>query len=264
MRRAFVLSFVLAACGGNRPTTPAPPPVIPAAEAAASTPPPPSPRHGDYPDTRREAVVDRLHGIDVRDPYRWLEDARAPEVQAWMKAQDDYARMRLAKLPGRDALAARLRELFYRESISAPRRRGDRLFYVREHKDKEKAVVYWKQGEAGVEKILLDPNTWSTDGSSGLRGWQVSWDGKYVAYNVSEHNADETEMKVAEVATGKVLPDTIPGTRFGGASWSPDGRGFYYSWTPPASDRLREPDRNAQTELRYHRLGSDPTKDVTI
>ena len=226
--------------------------------------PPPAARHTDYPASRREAVVDHLHGVDVADPYRWLEDATKPEVQAWMKAQDGYARARLAKLPGRDALAARLAEVFYIDAVGAPQHRKGRFFLVRRHKDKEKTIVYWKQGETGVEKVLLDPNTWSADGSTGLHEWTVSWDGKYVAYNISEHNADETVMKVIEVATGKVQPDTIPGTRFGGASWSPDGRGFYYSWTPPASDMLPEPERGSKTCVRYHKLGSDPSKDAVI
>ena len=92
-------------------------------------------RHTDYPESRREAVVDRLHGVEVSDPYRWLEDPSKPEVQAWMKAQDEYARSRLAKLPGRDALAARLRELFYVDTISPPMHRGTRFFYSRRHKD---------------------------------------------------------------------------------------------------------------------------------
>jgi prolyl oligopeptidase len=208
--------------------------------------------------------VDRLHGAEVRDPYRWLEDPTKPEVQAWMKAQDEYARSRLAMLPGRDALAARLRELFYRDEISPPSHRGTRFFYNRRHKDKEKSITYWKQGENGAEHVLLDPNTWSADGSTGLRGSSVSWDGRYVAYNVSEHNADETVMKVAEVATGRVLPDTIAGVKFGAASWAPDGRGFYYTWTPPASDKLSEAERSSRSEVRYHKLGSDPAKDAMI
>ena len=230
---------------------------------ATATAPPARP-HGDYPATRREEVVDRVHGVAIADPYRWLEDASKPEVQAWMKAQDAYARTRLAKLPGRDAIAARLREVYYFDAVGAPQHWKGRYFFTRKHKDKEKTVVYWKQGEAGAEKVLLDPNAWSTDGSSGLHGWSVSHDGKYVAYNVSEHNADETTLKVIEVATGKVLADTIGGTKFGQASWTPDGRGFYYSWTPPASATLAEPDRNAHTEVRYHKLGGDPARDAVV
>src|SRR5262245_18978027 len=267
MRRIAVSVILVAACHGNAPSTPASPaaPVSPpAASSAAPTTQPAAARQADYPASKRDEVVDRVHGVAIADPYRWLEDASKPDVQAWMKAQDDYARAGLAKLAGRDALAARLREVLYHDAIGAPRHREGRYFFTRKHRDKEKMVVYWKQGEAGAERVLLDPNTWSADGSSGLHGWSVSEDGKHVAYNVSEHNADETVMRIVEVATGKVLADTIPGTKFGEASWSPDGRGFYYSFTPLASATLAEPDRNAHTVLRYHKLGDDPARDPVV
>jgi prolyl oligopeptidase len=231
---------------------------------AAAPVAPPRAARPDFPASRRDDVVDHLGGIAIADPYRWLEDATQPEVQAWMKAQDDYARQRLAALPGREALASRLRDMLYFDSISPPTRRGDRLFYSRKHKDKDKRIAYWKQGEAGAEHVLLDPNTWSTDGSTGLHGWSPSWDGKYVAYLVSEHNADESTMKVLEVGTGKLLPDTLPGTKFGGASWSADNRGFYYTFTPPASQSLAEADRTAASEVRYHRLGGDQAKEPVV
>src|SRR5262249_34644841 len=162
--------------------------------------------------------VDQIHGVAVSDPYRWLEDPSRPEVQAWMVAQDGYARAHLAKLPGRDALAARFAEVFYYDELDPPEHRGDRYFFSRKHKDKEKAIVHWKQGERGPEKVLLDPNTWSTDGSAGLRGWWPSWDGRYVAFNQNEHNADETTLHVIDVASGKRLADVIPGTKYGGGA----------------------------------------------
>src|SRR5262245_43283955 len=205
---AVVLLALAAACHGQTP--PAPPAASPAPPAAVAAPAP----SAAYPESRREDVVDRVHGVAVADPYRWLEDARRPEVQAWMKAQDGYARAHLAQLSGREALAARLGEVFYVDSVGAPRHRGERYFLTRKHKDKEKGIVYWKASEGSAETVLLDPNTWSADGSTGLHGWTPSWDGKHVAYNVSEHNADETVMKVIEVGTGKILVDTLPGTKF--------------------------------------------------
>src|SRR5262245_37185890 len=220
-RSSFTLLLTLAAlaaCGPRSPSVTVPAPAPTGSEVPVAAPAPAGPTK-DYPASRRDAIVDKLHGVDVADPYRWLEDPAKPDVAAWMKAEDDYARGRIAKLPGRDKLAARLRELFYYDAVSAPLHFKDRFFYSRKHKDREKRVVYWKTGETGKENVLLDPNTWSTDGSAGLKGWSVSWDGKYAAYNVSEHNADESTMHVLDVATGKQLPDVIPGTRFTGASW---------------------------------------------
>jgi prolyl oligopeptidase len=263
--RALLFAAVVAVVAACAPKPPAPAAVTPAAEAPVATtkpaPPPPAVPAKDYPPTRRDDVVERLHGVDVKDPYRWLEDATKPDVQAWMTAQDDYARAHLAKLERRDEISKRLAELMYYDSISAPIHRNGRYFYSRKHKDKEKRVVYWKTGETGAEKVLLDPNTWSADGSAGLSGWDVSLDGRYVAYSVSEHNADETTMKVLEVATGKPLRDVLTGTRFGDASWTPDNRGFYYNYTPPASDKIAESERGAYTEVRYHKLGGEQAKD---
>ncbi|HMG52610.1 MAG TPA: prolyl oligopeptidase family serine peptidase, partial [Kofleriaceae bacterium] len=253
----------LAGCSSH----PAPPPRAaeppPVAAAPPAAPPPAAPVR-DYPASRRDNVVDQIHGVAVADPYRWLEDPSRPEVQDWMTAQDGYARSRLAKLPGRDALAARFAEVFYFDEIDPPRHRGNRYFFTRRHKDREKAIVHWKQGERGAEKILLDPNTWSSDGSAGLRGWWPSGDGRYVAFNRTEHNADEATMGVLEVATGKLLRDTIPGTKYGNASWAADNRGFYYVRLPPPSDQVSVADRPGLAELRYHALGSDPATDPLI
>jgi prolyl oligopeptidase len=270
--RRFPARLALLACGIALGCSSASPPPPRAAEAPVAAPPaapptptaqPAAPAH-DYPPSRREGVVDQIHGVAVADPYRWLEDPASPEVQTWMTAQDSYARAHLAKLPGRDALAARLAEVFYYDELDPPEHCGDRYFYSRKHKDREKAMVHWKQGERGEEKVLLDPNTWSTDGSAGLRGWWPSWDGRYVAFNRNEHNADESTMNVIEVATGKRLPDIIPGTKYGGASWATDSRGFYYIWLPPASERISVADRPGYSELRYHALGSDPARDPVV
>jgi prolyl oligopeptidase len=253
-RPRALLVVAAAACGHARP---APLPVEP---PTAMEPP----AMKDYPPTRRDDVVDIIHGVPVPDPYRWLEDEHAPDVQAWMKAQNAYARDHLRALPGRDALAARLTEVFYYDAVSAPVHRQGRFFYSRKHKDKEKTIVYWKQGADGDERVLLDPNTWSADGSSGLKGWWPSWDGRYVAYNRAEHNADESVMYVLDVATGKLLDDVIPGTKYGAASWTPDNHGFYYTWVPEPGPQVPIADRPGFAEIRFHALGGDPAKDALV
>jgi len=182
----------------------------------------PSPTH-PWPSTRTTDIAETIHGKQIHDPYRWLEDENSPEVQAWMKSEDDYARGELGKLHGRDELAARMKQLLYYDAISSPIHRGGRFFYSRKHADKEKVVVYWKTGEHGDEKVLFDPNTWSEDGSKGLHGWYPSWDGAHVAYQVSEHNSDETVMHVIDVATGKELDAIVPHVNNGTAGGSVDG-----------------------------------------
>ncbi|MFO0591593.1 MAG: prolyl oligopeptidase family serine peptidase [Polyangiaceae bacterium] len=225
---------------------------------------PKSPKPLPYPETRKQDIVDTLFGVKIPDPYRWLEDGKSNEVQAWMKAEDDLARAELQKLPERDAFAARLKELFYIDSISAPRHRGDRYFYSRRHADKEKAILYWKKGKNGEEKVLLDPNTWSTDGSVSLGGWKVSWDGKTIAYTVKKNAADEASLHILDVATGKVRDaEIIEGAKYAEASWTAKGDGFYYTWVP-TDKTIPEADRPGYAEVRFHKLGDDPKNDVTV
>ncbi|MDQ3296961.1 MAG: prolyl oligopeptidase family serine peptidase [Myxococcota bacterium] len=223
-----------------------------------------SPPARPWPATRTDAIVDTVHAIKVADPYRWLEDEKSDEVQAWMEAQDQYARAELAKLPGRAELAERLKKLFYYDAISAPAHRKGRFFYTRKHADKEKTIVYWKQGETGAEQVLFDPNTWSSDGSVGLGGWWPSHDGKYVAYAKKLNNSDETVTHVRDVATGKDLADQIEGTKYSGASWTPDSKSFYYTWVPPVGGKVTIAERPGYAELRYHVLGTDPARDPIV
>jgi prolyl oligopeptidase len=217
-----------------------------------------------YPPSRTVDVTDVLHGVPVPDPYRWLEDEKSPEVQAWINAQDELTRQRLASLPGRDAIASRLKELYYIDVVSAPEHRGSRFFFTRRHSNKEKSVVYWREGPDGAEKVLFDPNTWSADGSASLGGWQVSWDGTRVAYQRKVNNSDEATLYVMDVATGAVSDvDVIDGAKYASASWTPDGKAFYYTKLP-VDPKIPASERPGYAEVRLHRLGTDPRTDTVV
>ena len=273
---SFVAVVFLASCcapaaqqGDTTTATPPEPPQDPVAEQAQPPEPTPAvaqvePKKGPYPPTPREDIVETIHGERVADPYRWLEDPTKPETAAWMDAQDAVARTHIANLPRREKLAARLRDVFYFDALSAPIHRRGRYFFSRKHADKEKSVVYWKTGKAGAERVLLDPNTWSTDGSAGLGGWWPSRDGKYVAFAKKLNNSDEAVMHVLDVSRGTETGDVIPGTKYSGASWTPDGKGFYYVWVPPVGGKVTVADRPGFAELRYHKLGADPAKDPIV
>ncbi|WP_428264412.1 prolyl oligopeptidase family serine peptidase [Haliangium sp.] len=217
-----------------------------------------------YPETPRDDVTDELHGTVVADPYRWLEDAGDARVQAWMEAQDQLARRYLGALPERNRLAARLRELSYYDAVSAPRKRGERYFYTRRHADKEKAVLYWKNGADGEERVLIDPNTLSEDGSISLGSWSPSEDGAKLAYNLSENAADEATLYVMDVDSGKTSQtDVIAGAKYAWASWTPDGKGFYYTRLPVDPD-IPVAELPGHAHVRYHRLGTDPGADPIV
>jgi prolyl oligopeptidase len=274
MKRCLVaLAVALAACAEQPPpaspalaaalAAPSSAPTSSSAPPAAHVPVPPRPLP-QYPPSRRVDQVDVLHGTTVADPYRWLEDASTDEVKAWATAQDGFTRERLARLPGRDALAARLKELFYVESAGAPRHVGGRLFYPRRDAGKEKGAVYWREGKQGTERTLLDPNTWSADGSVSLGVWNVSYDGKRVAYTVKGNNSDESTLYVMDVATGqKSAIDVIEGAKYAWPSWTRSGDGFFYTWLPPAGS-VPVAERPGYAEVRFHKLGTDPAHDRVV
>ena len=247
--RLFGLFSVIAAVAWGTASTPS---AVAADRAAA------------YPPTRVESVWDQIHGVEVADPYRWLEDAKSPEVQQWMDAQDSLARAMLRALPHREKIAARLRELSYIDVIDAPLKRGKRYFYKRRNAKQEKSVLYCREGKKGAERALLDPNAWSADGNWSLNRWVPSWDGEKVAYTVSRNFADEATLYVLDVTTGKRSEiDVIEGARYGSASWTPENDAFYYTWIPTDST-IPPAAVPGHMEIRFHRLGQDPKRDEQI
>ena len=246
---AFALLAALCACG-----EPASEQALPAPRETCSERPPA---------TRRDDIVDDLHGARVADPYRWLEDVAAPEVQGWMRVQDDHARAQLASLPGGPAFRARLAELLYVDAVSAPVRRGTRNFYTRRHKDREKAIYYVREGEHGEERVLLDPNTLSPDGSVSVHGVFPSRDGRLLAYKLSVNNADASTLHLRDLDSGRELTDLIDNARYATPAWTPDGRGFYYVWLP--RDASIPPDvLPGRAEVRFHRVGDPGTGDRIV
>ena len=183
-------------------------------------------------------------------------------MRAWMAEQDGAARAALAGLPGRDRLRRRFRELYYLDAVSAPAHRRGRYFYTRRHADREKAVVYWREGADGPERVLLDPNTMSADGSTALGVWVPTQDGRKVVYALRPNNADEATLYVMDVATGRVSDvDVIPGGKYAEPVWTPEGDAFYYTWLP-TDPAIPVADRPGRAEIRLHRLGTPPAADL--
>ena len=262
----------LAGCAEARPAGPPSVCARPVAPPAIATAAPAAPVASafPYPPTLRGDQVDALHGVQVSDPYRWLEDGQSAEVKRWADDQNTLTRGYTAKLPGRETLVARFKELFYVESAGTPRHVGNRLFYPRRDAGKEKATIYWRARDpgrpGGVEHVLLDPNTWSTDGSVSLGVWSVSYDGKKVAYTVKANNSDEATLYVMDVATGKKSEvDVIEGAKYASPSWTPSSDAFYYTWLPVAGAAgVSAADRPGYAEVRLHKLGTDPSKDSLV
>ncbi len=220
-----------------------------------------------FPVTRRVDQVDMLHGTKVEDPYRWLEaDLRtAKEVADWVAAQNKITAAYLASVPQREPIKRRLTELWNYEKIEPPRQVAGR-FYVFNRNDglQNHGVLYTAETPDAEPKVLLDPNTWSRDGSSALAGTSFSVDGKYLAYGVAESGSDWISWKVLEVATRRLLADELKWIRFGGASWSPDSKGFYYSRFPESKPGEKHQAIPRDQKVYYHRLGTSQRDDVLV
>jgi len=219
-----------------------------------------------YPKTRAASVTETKFGAAVEDPYRWLEnDVRNDaEVAAWVEAQNKVTDAYLASLPGRDAIEARLKQLWDFEKFSLPRKEGDRYFFERNSGVQNQFVLFVQDGRTGAPRPLLDPNTWSKDGATALAGWEPSPDGKRVVYAVQDGGSDWRTVKVLDVDSGKDLADEIRWVKFSGLSWAKDGSGFYYSRfpEPPKGQEFQAANRNQA--VYFHKLGEPQSADRPV
>ncbi|WP_225008651.1 prolyl oligopeptidase family serine peptidase [Novosphingobium percolationis] len=228
-------------------------------------PPPAYPSTPAYPPTRRLPLVERAFGQDVADPYRWLEDdlRTTPEVARWVAGQNATSAAYLAQLPGRDALAGRIRSLFDYERISLPRRAGRFYFFLRNPGLANQSVLHVRAGLDGPDRPLLDPNGWSVDGTVALDAWVPSPQGRSLAYTVQVAGSDWRTIRVADVRSGRLLDDTLAWANDTTIAWVGE-EGFLYSRFPaPAAGA----EANAPVfgkAVWYHRLGTPQDADRLV
>jgi prolyl oligopeptidase len=216
-----------------------------------------------YPAARKADQVDDYHGVKVADPYRWLEDLDSEETRAWVEAQNKLSFGYLESIPARATLKDRLTKIWNYEKYGIPFREGNRYFYTRNSGLQNQAVLYTVTSLEAQPQMILDPNTLSADGTVALSGLQVSPDGKLIAYSLSASGSDWQEWKVRDVETGKDLSDHLKWVKFSGASWSSDGKGFFYSrYDEPKDDALKA--TNYFQKVYYHKLGTPQSEDVLV
>jgi len=182
-----------------------------------------------YPDARRAATVETLHGRAVPDPYRWLEDPNSDETKAWIAAENRVTFGYLEQIPGRAKIKDRLTRLWNYERFGTPSREGDWYIFAKNDGLQNQSVIYKTKAIDAPAEILIDPNSLSNDGTVALGSLSFSDDGKYLAYSLSASGSDWLEWRVRDVATGRDLPDVLKWGKFSSAAWLKDGSGFYYS-----------------------------------
>jgi prolyl oligopeptidase len=215
-----------------------------------------------YPDSKPGDTADDYFGTKVPDPYRWLENDRAPEVEAWVEAQNKVSFAYLDKIPYRQKIKDRLTALYNYPKYSAPARRGDYFFYTKNDGLQNQSVWYRQKGLEGVAEVLLDPNKLSADGTTRLGSVALSKDGKYLAYGVSQGGSDWNDVYVLDTATKQLSTDHIEWMKASGLAWQGDG--FYYSRYPAPEKGHELTAKNENHQVFYHKIGTQQSVDTLV
>ena len=215
-----------------------------------------------YPVTRTVDHVDVYHGTKVPDPYRWLEDDTSPETKAWVEAQNKVTFAYLDKIPYRAQLTERLKRLYDYEKYSAPARKGDDFFFRKNDGLQNQSVLYIQKGIDGKPEVLIDPNTWSKDGTTILTVFAPSKDARLAVYGVSQGGSDWQQYNVLDLSTRQPLTDKIEWVKVSSAAWR--GSGFYYSRYPQPEKGKELSSANEDHQVFYHRVGTPQSEDELV
>ncbi|MGA7632326.1 MAG: prolyl oligopeptidase family serine peptidase [Terriglobales bacterium] len=227
--------------------------------SANSTPSNPS----GPPRAKIEPVEDTIHGHRIVDPYRYLENPNDPDTKLYVEEELNYTRSILDPLPGRDKINARLSQLLMIGTVGAPQLGGKYYFHTRREGNQNQPILYVREGLEGEDRVLVDVNHLSADGTVALDWWYASDDGKYVAYGTSPSGSEVSTLHVIETATGKLLPDSIERTRAASLAWKHDNSGFFYTRYPKKGD-VPAGQEVYYRHVFYHALGTDPAQDPLI
>lgn len=217
-----------------------------------------------YPDSKPGRTVETLHGVEVPDPYRWLEDLNSDQTADWVKAQSSLTDAYLEAIPGRKALEAHLTKLWNVERFGVPFFEGGRYFFSKNDGLQNQSVLYSTKSLDTAPAILLDPNTLSSDGTVALSSYEVSPDGRYLAYSTSASGSDWVEWRIREISSGKDLPDHLKWSKFSGASWAKNSKGFYYGRFPAPKDGEEMMAQNIHKKIFFHEIGKPQNEDRLV
>ena len=246
------LLLLAAALGATAGCTPRPADDDP---GYASAPP-------DYPPARRSDQMDNYFGSTVADPYRWMEDLDSEAVRDWVAAQNALSEPWLESIPARKRLVERGRELWNYERYTPPVQRGGRYFFERNDGLQDQNVLYVTDDLSRPPTVVIDPNRLSEDGTVSLSGYDISPDGRYVAWSLSDGGTDWDEWRIRRVDRGEDYPEVLRHTKFTSAAWMPDSSGFFYSRYPQGPDGNGDDSR--QVRIFFHQLGSPQSEDALV
>jgi prolyl oligopeptidase len=210
------------------------------------------------PYTAVEPVTEDFHGIEVTDPYRWLEDQDSERTRRWIKEQTDYARSYLDAIPGRERIQKRIAELLAIETIDAPFKVGNRYFFLKREARQDQSVICMREGAGGRDQVLVDPATRGTGARMSVRIVSVSPDGKLLAYGVRQGGEDYQAVEILDVDGLKVLPDGLPRGFLRSFAFAADSKSYYYV------HEVIDAQRRHYRAAYHHVIGTEASQDREI
>jgi prolyl oligopeptidase len=219
----------------------------------------------NYPPSKTVGHVDDYHGTQVADPYRWLEELDSADTKAWVAAQNALTDAVVAQIPERARIKQRLTELWNYPRTGLPNKEANWYFYTKNDGLQNQSPLYVTDGLNGPERVLIDPNTLSTDGTVAVAQTSPSPGGKWLGYGLATGGSDWRELRLRDVATGQDAADTIKWAKFTGMSWTHDAQGFFYSRYPaPADGNPKVFTKLEHRKLYYHRVGTPQSEDRLV
>ncbi len=216
-----------------------------------------------YPTTKKVDTVNTYFGTQVPDPYRWLEDDRAADTKAWVQEENKVTQNYLAQIPFRDAIKKKLETLWNYEKYSAPFKEGKYTYFYKNDGLQAQSVVWRQIGDTGIPEIFLDPNKFSTDGTTSLQGLDFSKDGSLAAYQLSEGGSDWRKVIVIKTEDKVQVGDTLRDVKFSGIAWK-GNEGFYYSSYDKPKEGSQLAGITQYHKLYFHKLGTPQSEDKLI
>ena len=216
-----------------------------------------------YPETKKEEFTETIHGYEISDSYRWLEDFTSDDSLDWVKRQNKFTKTFISKNNYKKDIANYLEQIWENESISIPYKEEGKTFYYFNDGSFQQSKLMIKDCDNCDERVLIDPNTFSDDGTISLGGTSVNNSADMIAFSISDGGSDWRVWKVLDIETGEVLEDEIKWAKFSGASWENDDSGFFYQkYDEPQGELLKEV--NESPKLMFHKIGTDQSEDYVV
>ena len=214
-----------------------------------------------YPHTKKGDTVDRYFGVEVSDPYRWLEDDMSDQTKDWIENQNKVTFGYLDKIPFRNDIKKRLTNIWDYEKLGTPFKEGDYTYFYK-NSGIQNHYVLFRNKENSTPEVFLDPNSFSEDGTISMSGVSFSNDGSHIAYSISEGGSDWRKVIIRDAVQNKIIGDTLKDIKFSGLSWK-NNEGFYYSsYDKPQGSELSG--KTDQHKLYYHKLGTPQSEDQIV